>query len=162
MEVARSAQTTDHQVIADIDLAFGQVGKPSRFLPDVGDPEFNDHEELLQSHTRTTIRRSDVRGGYDPICSCEPQGVAYYFPSLARFALEEPGDPMDWYAAQLLFHLTYQGSENRFLDYCDADQRHAVAQLIEHLILSKAKLLEESYTGEDASEGLSLWRKAKA
>jgi hypothetical protein len=150
---------TDEQIIQAIDAAFGSVERPRRFHPDDGDPESENHDALLQSRNRETLLLSDVDNpGWDPLCSCSGHGIAYFFPALARFALPKECDPLDWYADQLLFHLTYDDHNNVFLRFCTKPQRLAVAELIDHIIHSRAAWVAESYRPEQFGECLSLWR----
>lgn len=151
--------TTDQQIIRAIDAAFGSVERPHRFHPDDGDPESEDHEALLQARNRETLLLSDVNNrGWDPLCSCSGQGIAYFFPSLARFSLPQECDPLDWYADQLLFHLTYGERNNVFLRFCSKHQRAAVADFIDHIIHSRAAWVAESLRPEEFGECLNLWR----
>lgn len=149
---------TDQQVIDEIWAAFGIIEKPQRFHPDVGDPEFEEHNQLLLTRNRETLERDELNPGWDPFCSCSPEGIAYYFPRLTQFALEKPKVSWQWYAEQLLFHLTYQGKENRFLKFCNANQRVAVASLIMHIVETRSELVNENLSSEEFDECLSLWK----
>jgi hypothetical protein len=150
--------TTDEEVVRELDEAFRLVNKPVRFLPDDGDPEFNEHDSLLQSRNRETLLLSEINNaGWDPFCSCSGHGIAYYFPSLARFALPKDPDPVNWYANQLIFHLDYKGKDNVFLCYCSAAQKLSVHRFIRHLIHSRAAWLVEGYLVDEFNECLAIW-----
>ena len=56
------------------------------------------------------------------------------FPFLARLAVASPAGPGDWYAPQLLFHLSYQSKDNRRYRDCTPAQRAAVARFLQHLM----------------------------
>lgn len=86
---------SDQSVLAEVNAAFASVPRPERFQPFVADPEFEDHEARLQARDRNSLTRDDMPPGYDPMCSCSPEGIAYYFPSLAAIALQSPSDPWD-------------------------------------------------------------------
>lgn len=150
--------SADQKVREEIAQAFGRVERPLRFQPDVGDREFDDYEDLLQSSTVESITRHDLRYGWDPLTSCCGQGVAHFFPAMARIALDPPDEPWEWYGEQMLFHLTYQGQENRFLCFCDIDQRLAVIHLVEHLQQSRKELIDECLAQEQFEECVKLWR----
>lgn len=149
---------TDQDLLSEVANAFGDVPRPARFLPDVGDYEFDDHDELLQSRTVETISSSDLRWSWDPLASCCAQGVAYFFPAMAKIALEATDDPWDWYGEQMLFHLTYQGTENEFMRFCNLEQRAAVMHLIEHLLSTRTLFIEQYCLPEDSEECAQLWR----
>lgn len=151
--------TTDQQILEEVDAAFGPVARPLRFHPDDGDPESEDHEALLQLRSPGTLSLSDVGNmGWDPFCSCSGQGIAYFFPALARLALPERCDPLNWYAHQLLFHLTHGDRNNNFLCFCSKPQRLVVAAFVGHIIHSRAAWVAECYASEEFGECLSLWR----
>jgi hypothetical protein len=59
---------TDADILAEIDAAFAAVEQPEHFT----DP------------------------GWDPIAFASPQGMAYYFPALARIALSQPLYGYEW------------------------------------------------------------------
>src|SRR5262249_14662119 len=67
-----------------------------------------------------------------------PAALAYFFPGLARLALLPPSQDHGWYASQLLFHLDRDEPENAFYLYCSAEQRAAVARLLEHIVETRA------------------------
>ena len=149
---------TDQELMAEVVGAFGGVSRPARFLPDVGDYEFDEHDELLQSKTIETISRTDLRSSWDPLTNCCAQGVAYFFPAMARICLEPTNDPWGWYAEEMLFHLTYRGTENKFIRFCGQQQRVAVMHLIEHLLETRTQYIEQSCLPEDFEECVKLWR----
>jgi hypothetical protein len=149
----------DDAVLTNIDAAFGAVERPAQFHPDLSDPEASEHEELLRSRDRETLSLADVgNAGWDPIFDALPHGIAYFFPRLARLALATPPNPWDWYAPQLLFHLSYKSRENAFYKYCNPPQRAAVADLLAHVIETRADLLREREASDEFMECLALWR----
>lgn len=153
--------TSDHAALAAVLHAFGSVPKPERFFPNDGDPEYAEHNALLCARNRDTLLLSDVDNpGWDPVCNCSSAGFAYYFPTLAKFALERPDNSRFWYAEQLMYLISRDGERNRFLLFCDADQRRAVVQFVEYLLNARASQI---YPDGDASEFdtcLSLWLSA--
>jgi hypothetical protein len=149
----------DDTVLTTIDAAFGAVERPAHFHPDLSDPEASEHDELLRSRDRETLSLADVgNAGWDPVFDALPHGIAYFFPKLARLALATPSNPWDWYAPQLLFHLSYKSHENAFYNYCGPQQRAAVADLLAHVIETRADLLRERESSDEFMECLALWR----
>jgi hypothetical protein len=154
--------TIDSGVLAEVDNAFLDAPRPKTFTVEDGDPECMDHDALLHSRTRDTLTIQDVnRPGYDPLTECLPDGMAYFFPSLARFALVEPHDVWNWYGQLLLNHLRYGASGNRFYLHCTSRQRAAVAALLRHLIETRAALIEENLCVDDFASCLAWWRDAQ-
>ncbi|AYF87014.1 hypothetical protein SA496_10100 [Pseudomonas sp. JS3066] len=134
---------TDAQILAAIDTAFGDCRRPEHFTNFQHCCECAEHDALLCSRDRETLQHADVgNAGWDPICFCSPEGIAYYFPTLARFALAEPSPEIDWYGWQMVFHLGYGGAENALLQHCSTAQRQAVASLLAHLLDTRTELLE--------------------
>ncbi|QEY62790.1 hypothetical protein FXN65_12170 [Metapseudomonas lalkuanensis] len=134
---------TDTQILAAIDAAFGDSPRPEHFTHYRHCCECAEHDELLRHRDRETLQHADVgNAGWDPICFCSPEGIAYYFPALARFALAEPVPELDWYGWQMVFHLDYGGAENPFFQHCAPQQRQAVAGLLAHLLETRTGLLE--------------------
>lgn len=150
--------STDESVLADINAAFAATARPQRFVFLVADFEDEDHEAMLQSHHRQTLTREDVPPGWDPMHSCTAEGIAYFFPCLASFALQSPSDPLDWYGQQLIFHLGHRAESNRFLNFCNPAQRRAVLNLLEHIATSRQSLIAEHRVGDDLSECIHAWK----
>ena len=65
-------------------------------------------------------------------------GKAYYMPTLAKFAMDPPSSQHGWYGDQLLVHLYADGAQNAFIQYCNAEQRRAVAALLAHFVETRA------------------------
>jgi hypothetical protein len=152
----------DAEILAKIDAAFSGVPRPRRFALADEDQECMDHERLLQSRTRETLRIDDVNTpGYDPLTECFPEGIAYFFPALARFALVHPEDLSSWYAEQLLSHLRYGARDNRFYHFCNPSQRSAVAALVDHIRESRVALIEENLSAGEFAQCLAWWRDAE-
>ena len=93
------------------------------------------------------------------MCFCSATGIEYYFPALVRLSLDTATND-DFYFAQLLFHLEYGGTENRFLKHCSAEQREFIARFLEHMITTYPDEIEESMCTEDAFNVYQLWKSA--
>ncbi|MBT8769066.1 hypothetical protein [Metapseudomonas boanensis] len=150
---------TDAEALALIDAAFADAPRPVHFTDYRHCCECAEHDELLRSRDRSTLQHTDVgNAGWDPICFCSPEGIAYFMPALVRFALAQPNDQLDWYGWQLLFHLYQGGAYNTFLNACSAPQRQAIAALLAHLIDTRADLLE--LETDDILQAHELWSNA--
>ena len=156
--VSTPAMKTDAEILAQIDAAFGIVERPEHFTDYRHCCECAEHDELLRSRDRETLRIADVGNpGWDPLCFAFPQGIAYYFPALARLALSSPICACEWYADQLLFHLSTGYRDNGFFQYCNPAQRAAVAGLLEHLIESRTDLVETHASTDELLRCWELW-----
>lgn len=149
---------TDSAVLSTIAYAFAACERPVRFLPDVGDPEFEDHEALLQSRALETLEQKDLSPGYDAFVYCSPAGLAHFLPALASFALHEPRDALDWFGPQLIFHLSPRESHDWLASHCNANQIRAVVEFLEHLQAAKLNLVQGSYAESELENCLAAWR----
>src|SRR5262245_4858278 len=106
----------DASVHGGVRAAFARCERPEHFTDYTHCEECAEHHDLLRSRDNDTLRIADVGNpGWDPLCYVDPAGLGYFFPGLARLALEDPDPEYGWYPQQLLFHLTYEGAENRHL-----------------------------------------------
>jgi hypothetical protein len=150
--------STDEQVLAQIDAAFGDVERPEHFTEYSHCCECAEHDALLRTRDRDTLRIADVGNpGWDPLCFTSAQGIAYYFPALARLALTTPDNDSEWYADQLVFHLYSGGRENQFFGYCNDCQRAAVVSFLAHLIETRVALIEYHGSSDDNLRCYELW-----
>ena len=151
--------STDAEVLVAIDAAFGAVARPAHFTNFTHCCECADHDAVLRSRTRETLGLEDVGNpGWDPLCFTSPQGLAYYFPTLARLALAPPADPYGWYADHLLFHLYAGFRDNSFYQYCSQVQRTAVAGFLAHVIETRAALVDTHGVADDFLHCHNLWQ----
>lgn len=126
--------TTSAEVLAAVEVAFIGVPKPEHFMEYLGDPECTEHDELLRARDRDTLKIEDVGNiGWQPISYCSPEGMAYYMPALTRLALTEPDYRFGCYSDTLLIHLSNSAIENGFLQFCNREQRLAIAILLDYL-----------------------------
>lgn len=127
----------EQAVLKVIDSAFSDSVKPEHFTNFEHCSECREHDDTLRGRTRETITRDDLGNpGWSPLSFSSDQGIAYYFPALARFALGPALWPSrDDFAGMLVWHLQYKGKLNRLLAHCNGRQIEAVAGLIELLIL---------------------------
>ena len=153
--------SNDDNALAALSHAFPSAEKPQRFFADDGDPESEEHNALLCARDRDTLLLSDVdNAGWDPVCACSAAGFAYYFPTLAKFALERPGESCYWYADQLIYLISRNGTQNRFMRYCGAHQRQAVAEFLEYLIQTRSTQIAADWKPSEFDACLTLWKEA--
>lgn len=148
----------DAEVLGLVRTAFARCERPEHFTDHAHCPECAEHDDLLRLRDTDTLRLEDVGNpGWDPLCYVAPAGFGYLLPALARLALAEPSPSDGWYAAQLLFHLTYEGEANRHLLGFAPDQRRAVAALLRHIAESRPHLIDEWRCGDDLGRAIDLW-----
>ena len=144
--------------------------KESKSLFTAKKPEhFTDFEHCSEcaEHDRTLLDSSidgiglDALGnpGWDPLCFCSPEGLAYYFPALVRLSLETAENDA-FYFGQLLFHLAYGGEENRLLLHFSGTQKVFVASFIEYMIATFPDEIEKNMCADEALRTHELWQKA--
>jgi hypothetical protein len=147
---------TDREVLNLIERVFGGALRPEHFADYTHCCECAEHDELLRSRDVTSLSFDDVGNpGWDPMCFISAEGFRYYFPALARLALNEHGS--NWYVDQLLFHLGYSGTENRHLLFFSQSERDAVLALLQHLSLSRAEELQEYLCNDELQKVIRLW-----
>ena len=155
----RPETPSDQFVLTQISDAFAFVDKPEHFTEYTHCEECAEHDELLRSRDRSNLQLVDVGNpGWDPLCYTTPEGFAYYFPALARIALEPPTPQHDWYVPQLLFHLTYNEARNRHFLFFTPPQRLAVLNLLNHLQRTRTPLLEKFMSSTELAEAQKFGR----
>jgi hypothetical protein len=148
----------DTDVLARIQEAFGGLPRPEHFTDYRHCCECAEHDELLRSHDPATLTIDDVGNpGWDPLCHISAEGFRYFMPALAGLALDPPRSAAGWYLPQLLFHLNYQGSENRHLLAASSRQREAVVQLLLYIGESRGELVREYGEAEELALTIALW-----
>jgi hypothetical protein len=137
-----------------------EVKKPPHFTDFEHCSECAEHDETLLGSSIDQIGINELGNpGWDPMCFCIAEGIEYYFPALVRLSLDTATNE-DFYFAQLLFHLEYGGTENRFLKHCSSSQRKFIAQFIEHMIAMYAREIEENMCATEALNTYELWKSA--
>ncbi|HXG68159.1 MAG TPA: DUF6714 family protein [Blastocatellia bacterium] len=147
---------SDAEILDAITQAFSLCERPEHFTNYTHCCECFEHDELLRSRDPETLCMDDVGNmGWDPICFISSEGFAYYFPALARLALSPPDSY--WYGPQLFWHLILDGEQNRRWQHFTPEQRRAVATLLEHLVETRAELLEDYNSTDDLFRALEIW-----
>ncbi len=122
--------------------------------------ECADHDDLLLSRGLESLAIADVgNAGWDPICFVTDEAFFYYFPALARLALDVPSYGYGWYMVQLLFHLTYEDASNRRIVAAAPRHKQAVLQLLCHVRGTRAALVEEYGCQDELALALTIWGK---
>ena len=150
----------DQQVLQLIDQAFDGIPKPEHFTDHTHCDECEEHDQTLRRRTRETLRREDLGNlGWDPITFSSEEGIAYFFPALARFALvPDVWIQHGWYGIQLLSHLSYESGINRFLAWCSPRQREAVYALLEHLSDTRMSTIVNTMCEQELQTARSTWQ----
>jgi len=134
--------------------------RPEHFTDRTHCCECADHDDLLRSRDLESLVVADVgNAGWDPICFVTDLAFFYYFPALARLALDPPSYGYGWYMEQLLFHLTYEGESNRRMVAAEPRHKQAVLHLLTHVRDSRVPLIEEHGCGEELKLALTIWSK---
>lgn len=148
----------DAAILAEIAIRFGNVTRPRHFTVEDGDFECMDHDQLLHARTPETLTIEDVGNiGYDPLNECLPQGMAYFFPALARLALFDTRQ-FDWYPFQLALHLSAINGENTFLNYCNPEQKKVVIAFLTHILATRSMQAEQDCSIDAIELCIGLWQ----
>ncbi len=149
---------SDSDILQAVQQACAQCRRPEHFTNYTHCCECAEHDETLRRRDLDSLRIEDVgHAGWDPICFITVEGFTYYLPALIRLALAEPVEPYDWYGVQLLFHLCYEGRQNRRLLSCTPAQRHAVLAFLHHLVETRAGLVDAYGRADDLFQAIEIW-----
>jgi hypothetical protein len=135
-----------------------KVKKPEHFTDYQHCCECFEHDQTLLTHNAESIGWDELGNpGWDPLCFVTPLGFIYYFPALVRLCLES--DETNYYISQFLFHLTYDGHNNRYVQAFNQNQCQFVVQFLTHLLETKAKLIEQFDDTDDLFLAIDIWMK---
>jgi hypothetical protein len=149
---------TDAQILAMVKEAFALRRRPVHFTNFQHCDECAEHDALLRSRDLESLRFEDVGNpGWDPICFVSEEGFAYFMPALARLALSGMAKSNDWYISQLLFHLCHDGQNNRRFLACTPEQRRAVAELLKHVVETRAAEVDYERATDDLFHAIEIW-----
>lgn len=153
-----------HGAILDlVDRSFASAIKPEHFTNYRHCDECREHDDLLRMRDRETLTIQDVgNAGWDPICFISPEGFAYYFPALARIALADPRGPEGWYGPQLLFHLTSEGDQGRFVQHFTPEQRQAVAAVLAYILEAQWDRVLDYLCDHQLQSAIDIWSKPES
>lgn len=135
--------SADAHIITQVQAAFDSVERPEHFTHYLHCEECEEHNTLLNAHDRHTLNIDDIDNpGWDPIGFCNPQGKAYYLPTLVRFALQDTPQGESYLLVQLLHHLESGGPNSALITYCSTNQRAAIAAFLEYVIETRTASIE--------------------
>lgn len=117
--------------------------------------ECAEHDALLQSRDRDSLKHEDLPASWDATCFVTDTGFCYYFPALVRLAIEGRGSR--YYLGQFLFHLTYDGTRNRRWQSFSVEQRRYVWRLLRHLLETRAEEIEQNQDADTLLLAIELW-----
>lgn len=133
--------------------------RPEHFTDYQHCEECCEHDQTLLNASIDGIGLRELGNpGWDPLCFVTPEGLGYYFPALVRLCLES--DEQSSYIGQFLFHLSYDGPQNRHVLAFSQAQRDFVGRFLEHLLESRAELIERYGEADDLFATLRIWRDA--
>jgi len=148
---------SDTTILELLRNAFSDCLRPEHFTNYGHCSECRDHDHLLRSRDVNTLAIEDVgNSGWDPICYISPEGFAYYFPALARLALEDESKLYGWYGPQLLFHLN-DNVCSRYLPHFRQEQKQAVVALLRHIGETRQDLLANYAQVKELQDAIDLW-----
>jgi hypothetical protein len=118
--------------------------------------ECAEHDETLLQADIDTIGLAELGNpGWDPICFATPEGKKYYVPAMVRLSLDTLAD--EFYLAQFLFHLEYDGPGNGFFAACSEPQRAFIADFIAHLIEHYPAEIDAGFCSDEALRVHQIW-----
>jgi hypothetical protein len=149
----------DADILESVRAAFAGCPRPEHFTNHTHCQECAEYDEFLRARTPDTLHIEDVGTPGTAMCFVDPVGFAYFFPGLARLALDDAADFYGWYPRQLLFHLACEWEKNRHLHSFSPDQRHTVADLLRHLVLTRAEQIDKShpYLPDEFLYAIEMW-----
>ena len=134
---------------------FGSSPRPEHFTNHTHCCECAEHDETLRKESLETLSYDHVRPGWDPICFISPVGFQFYFPALARLALDGTGDT--YFVGQLVFHLELDGKRNARYLQLNPEQRKYVVRLLHHLIETRYDEIDENLDSDALFRAIEIW-----
>lgn len=134
------------------------VPKPAHFSDYRHCCECAEHDQTLLTLDVDSIGLAELGNpGWDPLCFCSAEGLMYYLPALIRLTLDTMENPQETYLAQMLFHLVYDGANNRLVSACSKEQREFVADFLEYLMEKYSSQIDEGFTSDDILRAHEIW-----
>lgn len=135
-----------------------KVKKPEHFTDYQHCCECFDHDQTLLTHDVESIGFDELGNpGWDPLCYVDPIGFTYYFPAFVRLCWQS--DEENYYISQFLFHLIYDGQNNRYVQAFKQNQRQFVVQFLGYLLEDKTELIERFGDADDLFLAFEIWTK---
>ena len=135
------------------------VPKPAHFTNYQHCCECAEHDAVLVAADVDSIGLQQLGNpGWDPLCFTSAEGLVYYMPALLRLTLETMTTPQERYLEQLLFHLLYDGPENRIVRACNPEHRAFIARFLAYLIEQYSVEMDEGILlSEDMLKAYDIW-----
>jgi hypothetical protein len=135
-----------------------QMPKPEHFTNYRHCCECAEHDATLLAYDVNSIGREQLGNpGWDPLCFTTAEGLLYYLPALIRLTLDTIDKPQERYLDQLLFHLMYDGKDNRIMRACNQEQRAFVAEFLAYLIDQYSTEIDECTYSDDTLKAYEIW-----
>jgi hypothetical protein len=153
------SSSDDEKILGIIEKAFEGIKKPDHFTDYTHCDECYEHDQTLKNSSKETATRKDFgNAGWDPMTFSTGEGLLYYFPVLARFALlPNVWRDNDWYGDQLLSHLTWDGKSNKLLSVCNSKQQEAVFLYLKHLEVTRSQEITNYMASSELKQALLIW-----
>lgn len=135
------------------------VQKPNHFVDYQHCCECAEHDQTLLECDVHSIGLAQLgNAGWDPLCFCSAEGLMYYMPGLIRLTLDTM-NTSEVYLDQLLFHLTYDGMDNRLVRACSGEQREFITNFLEYLVENYPSQIEAgAFTSDHILRTHEIWR----
>ena len=150
-------------VLNAIDNAFRSVTRPAHFTNYKHCEECAEHDNLLRSRDRATLRIQDVENaGWNPLVFLTPEGFVYYFPALARLALSSNGE--EFLTSFVPFHLyelltDQEGGRHPWLSALSKEQCNAILCFVCFVADQKKSILEAlAVEPETLDQAVIFWK----
>lgn len=112
------------------------TSKPEHFTNFAHCEECLDHDLTLVNSDVDSIGFDELgHPSWDPICYVETEGFIYYFPAFVRLCLNNNSEQS--YISQFLFHLSYEGKNNKYTLSFSAEQRDYTLNFLKYLAETK-------------------------
>jgi hypothetical protein len=148
---------TDQEVIDAVRYRFAAEPCPEDFTDHRHCCECAEHDALLATRDVGSLRLEDVNNAdRGPICFVTAEGSRYYLPALVRLALKSAMSE-NWYLPRLLFHLAYEGPQNRRVLCCSAAQQRAIGAVLWHVVQTRPALVVRHGIEDDLQRPLEIW-----
>ena len=133
--------------------------KPTHFTNYRHCCECAEHDATLLAYDVNSIGVEQLGNpGWDPLCFTSAEGLLYYLPALIRLTLETMDTPQEQYLEQLLFHLLYDGPENRIVRACNPEQRAFIAGFLMYLMEQYSVEIDEGiFRADDMLKAYAIW-----
>lgn len=144
------------KLISECKVLFGKNRRPAVFTNDPCCGEGAEYDAMFRMHTPDSIGLRELgNSGLDPIFYITPEAYRYYFPALARLAVDNiaSGNFLDLF----LFHLRLDGYQNRFLKTFSEVERCFVARFLQALNRHYGEIIEERHNPFELEATMKLW-----